>query len=237
MKTYVIHPERLKERGEHIEKMLRGIGMDYEFVNEGNSEQQIQSYLDQYMKDGRENMHQKSPRSMCTISHFLSYERLLKEGLEGALILEDDIVLYDHFMERYKQTIAEHDKYYSDKKVLISYEDSSLEFVPRSQRKKGRMLYPAEKGRMSGAYYINRHAAEAILERLREDKCDLAIDWYHYQLIKDGFIDYLWCQPALATQGSFTGKFRSALSSKKDRMIEIRWWFKKNYKRLLYWLR
>ena len=36
MKTLVIHPDRLKERGEHVDRMLRHIGLDYEIVNEGN---------------------------------------------------------------------------------------------------------------------------------------------------------------------------------------------------------
>jgi len=237
MKTFVIHAVKLKERGEHIDKMLRSIGIDYEFVNEGDSESQIQAYLDLYMRNGKEEMHKKSPRSLCTISHFLAYEHLLEEGLDGALVLEDDIVLHDNFLSRYEKSIEEYQSNYADRKVLISYEDSSLQFVPRSQREKGRMLYPADKGRMAGAYFINRHAATAILERLRKERCDLAIDWYHYQLIKEGFVDCLWCQPALATQGSFTGQFRSALSKKKDAMIVIRWWLKKHYKQLLYWLR
>ena len=237
MKAFVIHPQRLKERGEHIDRMLRNIGMDYEFVNEGDDDTQIEVYLDQYMRDGKEPMHQRSPRALCTISHFLTYERILAEQMEGALILEDDIVLHDNFMVRFEQSIEEYRRNHADKRILISYEDSSLQFVPRSQREKGRMLYPAEKGRMSGAYFINHHAAKAILDRLQTDRCDQAIDWYHYQLIQEHFIDYLWCQPALATQGSFTGQFHSALSSKKDRMIVIRWWFKKNYKKLLYWLR
>ena len=237
MKAFVIHPDRLKERGEHVDKMLRSIGIDYEFVNEGDSEPQIQTYLNLYMRNGKEEMHKKSPRALCTVSHFLAYERLLEEGRDGALVLEDDIVLHDNFLPRYEKSIEEYRRNYTDRKVLISYEDSSLQFVPRSQREKGRMLYPAEKGRMAGAYFINRLAAEAILERLKTDKCDLAIDLYHYQLFQEHFMDSLWCQPALATQGSFTGQFRSALSKKKDRMIVIRWWLKKSYKRLLYWFR
>ena len=157
--------------------------------------------------------------------------------MDGALVLEDDIVLHQHFLPRYKKSISEYSKNYTERPVLISYEDSSLQFVPRSQRQKGRMLYPGHRDRLSGAYFINDIAAKAILNHLLEEHCDRAIDCYHNLLIQNGFVDYLWCQPALATQGSFTGSFRSSLSKKKDRMIEIRWWFKKNYKRLLYWLR
>lgn len=237
MKTLVIHPPRLKERGEHIDNMLRKTGLSYEFVNEGNDEAQVKAYLEKYLQNGQEEMLRKVPRSLCTISHFLAYERILSEGLEGALVLEDDILLHTNFKCQFKQTIEEYRRDYQDQKVIISYEDSPLWFVPRSQREKGRMLYPGHRDRLSGAYFINCHAAKAILERLQDKKCDRAIDLYHNQLIEEKVIDYLWCHPALATQGSFTGAFGSSLSKKKDHLIAIRWWFKKNYKQLLYWFR
>ncbi len=237
MKVLVIHAAKLKERGEHIDRMLREMGIDYEFISEGDADALTEALLDKYLKDGPEQMHQKSSRASCTIKHFLAYEKIVRMGWEGALILEDDIVLHQNFLPQFQQSIDEYQQTMADGNVLISYEDSSLQFVPRSKREKGRMLYPATTGRMAGAYYINHHAAKGILERLKLHRCDVPIDLYHYQLIQERFITYLWCQPALATQGSFTGAFRSSLSSKKDRMIVMRWWFKKNYKRLLYWFR
>jgi len=237
MKALVIHAAKLTERGDHIDRMLHAIGMDYEFISEGDADALTDELLDRFLADGPEDLHKKSSRASCTIKHFLSYEKILNDGMEGALILEDDIVLHKDFMPLFRESIIEYHKNYSDKKVLISYEDSSLQFVPRSQREKGRMLYPGNKDRMAGAYFINKHAAKAILDCLRRQPSDIPVDCYHYRLLREGVIDYLWCQPALATQGSFTGQFRSSLSKKKDRMIEIRWWFKKNYKRLLYWLR
>ncbi len=237
MKTFVIHPDKLKQRGIHMEQMLNGLGLRFEFVNEGHDDAQTEAYLKSFLRDGREQMLNKSSRSLCTISHFLAYERILQDKLEGALILEDDILLHNHFRQLFEQSIEEYSQRYAGQKVVISYEDSSLQFVPRSKRKKGQMLYPASKDRMAGAYFINRHAAQSILNRLKDDPTDVAIDVYHYQLIQEKFIDYFWCQPALATQGSFTGAFRSSLSKKKDRMIAFRWWFKKNYKKILYYLR
>lgn len=237
MKAFVIHPERLKERGEHIDRMLRGIGMDYEFVNEGHDPAQIQAYIDHYLRDGHEKMCQPVPRSLCTLSHFLAYERIESEKLEGAVIFEDDIVLHDNFLDGFDRSIEEYRKNYTGQSVLISYEDSSLRFVPRSQRKKGQLLYPALKGRMAGAYFINRIAAKAILDQLGRERCDEGIDWYHNTLFDKGLVKCLWCQPALASQGSFTGDFHSSLSSKKYFSASLNWWAKKKYKQLLYWLR
>jgi glycosyl transferase family 25 len=128
--------------------MLKRLGMDYEFVNEGHDDKQIQAYIDQYMKDGRQALHRRVPFVLCTLSHFLAYEKVVAEGLEGALVLEDDIVLADDFTTRFEQSIKEFRDRYADRNIFISYEDSSLRFVPRSQREKGRMLYPARKGRI-----------------------------------------------------------------------------------------
>ena len=97
MKTLVIHPTRLKERGEHLDRMLRNIGLEYDIVNEGSDEAKIKAYLKKYLRNGQEEMLRKVPRSLCTISHFLAYERILSEGLEGALVLEDDILLHKNF--------------------------------------------------------------------------------------------------------------------------------------------
>ncbi|MCR4957838.1 MAG: glycosyltransferase family 25 protein [Prevotella sp.] len=236
MKTFVIHPDRLKERGEHIDRMMKSLGMDYEFVNEGHDDNHIQALIDQYMKDGREQLHRRIPRALCTLSHFLAYERIVADGLEGALVLEDDIALDNDFVARFEQSLKEYREHYADKSIFISYEDSALRFVPRSQRVKGQMLYPAKKGRMAGCYFINDKAAKAVVEQLKAERCDLAIDWYHNDLINKGLLQCLWCQPTIATQGTFSGAFASSLV-KDPHFMRLRWLFKKNYKKLLYWFR
>ena len=238
MKVLVIHAAKLKERGEHMDRMLHKFGYEYEFVKEADLEDLTKELLCKYFQHGEEMYANMLPRYSCATKHFLACEYIVRHNLPGALVLEDDIVLHDDFNTYFGRSIVELNKRFSDRPAMISYEDSSLQFVPRSQRQKGLLLYPGKKDRMAGAYYMSRKCAEAILNDLFAHKCPTTdADTYHYDLLKRGVIDYLWCQPALATQGSFTGAFRSSLSSKKDRMIEFRWWFKKNYKRLLYWLR
>ena len=238
MKIYVIHAAKLKERGESIDRMLHSKGLDYEFVLEADLENLNKDLLCKYFLRGKEMTEKPLPRYSCATKHFLTYEKIIKEGLEGALVLEDDIVLYDDFLKYFPRSIEELNSRFAGRPAMISYEDSSLRFVPRSQRKKGQMLYPGIKGRMAGAYYMSRQCAEVILKDLDTNKCPVPdADTYHYELLKRGIIDYLWCHPTLATQGSFSGQFKSTLSSKKDRMAVIRWWFKKNYKKLLYWFR
>lgn len=238
MRVLVIHAAKLKERGEFVDRMLRGIGMDYEFISAADLEDLSKDMLCMYFSHGEEMAAKLLPRYSCATKHLLAYEKIVNEGMDGALILEDDIVLHDDFLKYFNKSIDEFKMRFSGMPVMISYEDSSLQFVPRSMRKKGQLLYYGKKDRMAGAYYMSRKCAEVILDDLRTNKCPTTdADTYHYNLLKRGVIKYLWCQPALATQGSFTGQFKSTLSSKKDRMIVFRWWFKKNYKKLLYWFR
>ena len=122
MKTLVIHPTRLKERGEHLDRMLRNIGLEYDIVNEGSDEAKIKAYLKKYLRNGQEEMLRKVPRSLCTISHFLAYERIQSEGLEGALVLEDDILLHKNFKMKFEQSIEEYQRNYQNQKIIISYE-------------------------------------------------------------------------------------------------------------------
>ena len=119
MKTLVIHPTRLKERGEHLDRMLRNIGLEYDIVNEGSDEAKIKAYLEKYLRNGQEEMLRKVPRSLCTISHFLAYERIQSEGLEGALVLEDDILLHKNFKMKFEQSIEEYQRNYQNQKIII----------------------------------------------------------------------------------------------------------------------
>lgn len=237
MKALVIHAAKLKERGEHMDRMLQRFGIKYKLIEEGDAGHINDEILNKYFRNGKENMYEDSSRTSCALKHFLAYEYMLEHGIDLALILEDDIVLHKNFVTIFEKSLKEYQSKYAHDNILISYEDSTLDLIPRSLRHKGQMLYVGTKDRTTGAYVINLNAAKTILNKLSKEKCDVPIDWYHDLLLKEGTITYLWCHPAIATQGSYTGAFYSSLSSKSNTLLKLRWWFKKNYKHLLYWFR
>ena len=173
----------------------------------------------------------------CTLQPFYAYEKIVEENLPGALILEDDAMLSSRFDTIFPLTIEEYSSCYSNENVIISYEDSRLRFVPRSKREKGRFLYPMDRDRMAGIYFININAARMILDDACIQKCKLAIDLYHSQLLEQGKLTYLWCQPTIASQGSFVDILGSTLSTKKIEMEKLRWKILRTYKKLLYQIR
>ena len=57
-------------------------------------------------------------------------------------------------------------------------------------------------------------------------------------MLDSGLLHYWWMQPAIATQGSFTGLFPSSLSTRYSRlMTPLVWRLKLGYRKLLYRLR
>lgn len=236
-KVLVLHVKKgYEERAEHIEKMLAKLHIPFEYILDGDVPDLTQEILDKYFEPGKEGLYGYTPRTSCSYKHFLAYEYILRNNLKGALILEDDIILGKKFIPVFNKCMEEFETMPIDD-ILISFEDSRLRFVPRSQRRAGKYIYKGDKDRMAGAYYISNGAARQVMEYVAANKCDRPIDLLHGFLIKKIGFPYYWCQPTIATQGSFSGKFHSSLSPKKEFCIWASWKFKLNYKKLLYYFR
>lgn len=238
MTVLVIHAKHLTDRLQHINQQLKDWPGDVDYILDLDKDELTPEILAQYIKPGSEIDCIKGSTS-CAIKHILACQYIIDHQLEGALILEDDIVLHPHFTEDFEKTMEEYQRNYSGRPVIISYEDSSLQFIPRSQRVKGQWLYKAPHGRVrfAGAVYINQQAAQVIIDNVKANKCDITIDHYHMKLYRAGLLDYLWCEPCLATQGSFYGLFLSSIGGQVRRFEGLRWRFKYYYRRLLYWFR
>lgn len=237
-KVLVLHVRQgYEDRAEHIENMMAELRIPFEYVLDGDVSDLTADILDRYFeRDGVLRKENFLPQLSCTYKHLLAYERILKNNWKGALILEDDIILHKDFVVIFNNCMEEY-KAMSTTDILISFEDSRLRFVPRSRRVKGRYVYKGTKDRMAGAYYISNGAAMKVINYVSENKCSLPIDLMHSLLIKQNGFPYYWCQPTIATQGSFTGKFHSSLSVREELGIKIFWKLKLAYKKFLYFLR
>ena len=236
-KVIVIHAKHLRERMVHMERQLRDWPGEVVYVTEADKDELTDELIDSYFVPGCE-LYNRSGATSCAIKHLRACQYIVDHQLEGALVLEDDIVLHQGFEADFAKTIEEYRQYYADQPIIISYEDSSLQFIPRSRRRKGLWLYEAPHGRVrfNGALYINQKAAQAIVDDVKANKCDIAVDHYYMHLYGKGLLQFLWCEPALATQGSFNGSFVSSMG--QIRSLEgLRWKLKYAYKRLVYWFR
>lgn len=228
---FVLHVAKgYEERAEHIGNMMHSLGLGFEFITDGDIPTLTPEVMERYFAPGS-CMATPSAAVSCAYKHLLACEKIVSDKLDGALVLEDDIVLLPRFKEIFAQSLEE----LPDAPAIVNYEDTRLRFVPRSKRVKDRVLYPGDRNRFAGAYYVNREGAKAILTAAREEKLDRPIDLYHRHLLDNGKIAYLWCEPCIASQGSFNGGFSSSLSA--DRGSAAVWKAKRLYRRLLYWFR
>lgn len=227
--------EGYEDRKEHIDKMMNHRGYTFEYILDGDICDLTDDILNKYFTG---EMHQRSAATSCAMKHLLACKYIIEHNLHGALILEDDMVLYSNFELVFNESMKE----LRERNLhcaLISFEDSCLIFVPRSERIRGQHLYAKHRDRFAGSLYYTREAAEFIISHATMEHCNLPIDLWHTALISKG-LGYYWCHPCIATQGTHTGLFASSINLKSAARQHYRqktWRIKLFYKKMLYLLR
>lgn len=228
--------EGYENRAIHITKMLGKRRIPFKFILDGDIADITQEILEKYFVG---QMYDVSAQTSCALKHIYAYEYILENNLNGALILEDDIMLYPRFEKVFDKCMHER-KRRNISECLISFEDSSLKFVKGSMRRKGQYLYFGERDRFTGCYYISASCARHILDYIKSSKCDYPIDLFHTQLMSRIKLPYYWSHPTLATQGTSCGNYASSISKSSLCLRlyrKITWYIKRLYKMFLYKLR
>ena len=107
-KIFVINLEHSPERRAYMSAQLDRYQLDYEFFNAIDGKCLSDEMLSWY-DDGLREKTQWFPRTLsrneiaCAISHLLIYEKQIKENIKATIILEDDIVIDDDFVEIIKR--------------------------------------------------------------------------------------------------------------------------------------
>lgn len=234
MQVLVIHVNGNENRRLFIESQLKVLGYPVEYILDGNKEELSEEILDHYFTGM---MHDKQPYTSCAYKHLLTYKYIIDHNLEGALIVEDDLRLYPNFKEFFETSIEEYRTFHANEPLIINYEESSLLLVPRSQRRKGQMLYKAERDRFAGCMFINNAAAKAILQYVEEHRSSETSDRLHTLLVEKGLVNYYWSYPCLACQCSCDGSMPTMIPTRPRPYKRLKWFYKRFYKHLLYWFR
>ena len=235
----VIHVRGQEERKTFVLHQLETVGLPYHFILDGNVEDLTPEVIDRYfIDDGMpDTMHGPFPRTSCALKHLLATRYILDHQLEGALIIEDDIYFYPSFRTLFAQSLKELEQCYRGQPVIVNYEESSLLLVPRSQRVKGQILYPAVRDRYAGCYYLNREAAQVIMDEVQTHKVGLTSDRFHNILMEQGRLVSLWSHPCLACQCSADGSMPTMIPTKPRPLKRLKWFYKRAYRHMLYYFR
>lgn len=213
-KIFVLHVKTgYEDRARHIEKMIAKLGLPFEYVLDGDMGDLTPEGMDRFFAPP---MNTVSAATSCGMKHLLAYERIENECPNGAIVLEDDIFLNRRFLEILPRSIRQAREFSGEKPFWIGYEATCLKFIPRSRRKKGIVVYPADEIQCAGAYYVTQECA-ALLRRLTsEQKCSVPYDWFVTSLHRQGGFDIYWTHPVTAVQGTHTGRMPSSIGNSVD---------------------
>lgn len=219
-----------------IYEMMRRRNISFTFVLDGDVSDLTDSVLDKYFVGC---MHQRNATTSCAMKHIIACENIVDRNLDGALVLEDNVMLYDNFENVYEACMSEL-KSRNLERAIISFEDSALKFVPRSERKSGQYLYKKNSDRFAGALYYSYDAAKMIVDYVASYHCNLPIALLHTELTRMSMLNYYWCHPCIATQGFHACAFDTCTNMRSVKKFFCRgmtWKLKLYCKKFLCWLR
>jgi glycosyl transferase family 25 len=221
LKGYEFHAERIK-------KLFSQYNLDFEFIIDGDPSLTNKDIINSYFVSNIDKVMSIGVLS-CTLNHIYAYKRIIEQGLDYAIIFEND----PFFLGDFSKNIAriEQELQHIPTGFIISLENSTLRFPSFFQTQNNQILYKARSGRMAGAYLIDNEGAKNILNYLDTYKCNNVIDLWHNTLIDNNIITMYWAHPAFVEQGSHNGLLHSTISSKPSSIFRrISWLAQKLYK-------
>ena len=91
----VLHVRKgYEDREAHIRNQLNRRGLPFQFILDGDRDDLSPEVLDRYFTG---QMHQPSAATSCAMKHLLACQYIIGHELEGAVVLEDDMILYKNF--------------------------------------------------------------------------------------------------------------------------------------------
>lgn len=242
--VFVLHVKKgYEERARHIDRMMERLGIEFEYFLDGDMEDITPERLERYFSGPAATVR---PATSVALKHLLIFEKMIAVDIPYALIFEDDIFLKDNFTKIFDKSLEQVRELTSgpERPFIVSYEATCLKLVPRSQRRKGKVIYPADMLQCMGAYLVNNAFAKAIVGKTVEMKCaepsDIWIDRLGHEY---GLYDLYWTHPITAEQGSHNGRMATSLGNPLSdqgsslRSIRIKRKLSMWYKKLLYFFR
>ena len=195
-KIFICHWDKLTDRKEELIKVLSEENIfDYEFVCDYDkdtwSEEEIKHDFPKIFEVvegyGRK---LKSSEISLSLKH-VKIIREVAEKYEYALVLEDDVILCDNFVEEFLES---HNQLPDDWDIAWVGTCCGLH-APTSE---GKRVYRVNGSRCTHAYAISNIGAKKVLSELKY--CNTGADFFFNLLIEKFNLNNYWFEPALAIQ-------------------------------------
>lgn len=206
MKVFVIHYKKMLARKANILRQFERFGItDYEFIDIDRSE--IHKY------DTRKIDCLIPPAWVAVaLSHIYAYNQIA-EKYDEALILEDDAIMSDDFMERYALYKAElsNEKYFD----MLFLGDGCGLHIPKDNLVPNKHIYykcvePTRWGgdgvtRCVDSYIVSKSCARKLcdyIEKIDNNLINKEVDWWLNKVARELNLVVYWAEPTIVTQSS-----------------------------------
>jgi len=201
----VVNASSFVERRRHVEAELARFGLAGEFIHDFDADDITPELDRRWFAGDRLNRGQKS----CALKHVEALRRIVASGWRHCLVLEDDVVLAPGFAEGVRAALEEARTETAPHVVYIGAGGNF--YTPASQRRPGRRLYPAAKGRFADSYILGRREAALRLAAIERQPLTMPIDVVFDAVDRAAGIRFLWLEDPVVEQGSKLGLFRTSL--------------------------
>jgi glycosyl transferase family 25 len=211
---YLINVRSFTDRLAHTSAELARFGLSAEPVHEWDATDLTAEVESRFFNPGELSPGQKS----CGLKHVAALQRIVASGERYALVLEDDVVLSDHFAEGVAAALSEAARHPQLQVIFIGCGGNF--YTPRSLRKPGQRLYPAHRGRFADSYIIGQDAARLRLDWIGRHRISLPIDNQFEVIDRETGITMLWLEEPVVEQGSKLGLFTTTLEPAKPDWLQ-----------------
>lgn len=179
-KIFIVHYKPLKERKEYIDSFLSNTSLPYEYSTKFTRDNIDESFFSDNIDDiNRKNsitttpvppdhLNITKPIKANMLEHLEIYRKIIKEDLDYALVLEDDAVFIDNFIEKLTETINYFPEDWDTIYATNGCENRPDLITDRNFVKKD--IFYKSLNRWSwtgGAYFIKQKTAKLFLENIK----------------------------------------------------------------------
>ncbi|UCG98950.1 MAG: glycosyltransferase family 25 protein [Burkholderiales bacterium] len=201
----IVSARSFVERRRHVAAQLARLGLRGDFIDEFDADDITAEVERRHFAGDGLSRGQKS----CALKHVAAMRRIVENGWQRCLVLEDDVVLADGFVDGVRAALAETRGLAHPFVVYIGAGGNF--YTPASRRQPGRRVYEAAKGRFADSYILGADEARLRLARIDAGPMHKPIDVAFEAIDREVGIRFLWLEEPVVEQGSKLGMFRSSL--------------------------
>ena len=200
IKIYIIHYKKLIDRKKNLLEFFSNFPFDYKFID-GIDRDSLSSEQKLKFTHKKDDIYKAN-----FLAHMECYKKILSNGSEYNLILEDDSIPHSTFSKLYKKYLGQLPE---DFDMFFISPGKNNFHLPLYKRRPFKSVYLKENketswgghgaSRCADAYFISRKCCEKLITEFdnKETKVDTSIDWWMNEMITKYDLKVYWAEPTI----------------------------------------